>query len=151
LYHHLGYIYWQQKNFQGAAEAYDRGAQIPGAPAWMSAMRARMADAGGSRSTAREIYKQMYESNDETVRETARRRLMQLDSLDERETFNKLLLAYHSRTGHCPANWKEFESVLRALRIRLADTGAPFDPSGTPYVLKGCEVNLDPKSIVPGK
>jgi tetratricopeptide (TPR) repeat protein len=151
LYHHLGYIYWQQKNFQGAAEAYDRGTQIPGAPPWMSAMRARMADAGGSRSTAREIYKQMYESSDETVRETARRRLMQLDSLDEREAFNKLLLAYQSRTGRCPANWKEFEPVLRSLRIPLAPSGAPGDPSGKPYVLKGCHVDLDPQSIVPGK
>lgn len=151
LYHHLGYIYWQQKNFQGAAEAYDRGAQIAGAPGWMSSMRARMADAGGSRSTAREIYKQMYESSDETVRENARRRLMQLDSLDERETFNKLLLTYQSRTGRCPANWKEFEPVLRSLRIPLAGSGAPFDPAGTPYILKGCEVDLDPQSIVPAK
>jgi tetratricopeptide (TPR) repeat protein len=151
LYQHLGYIYWQQANFQGAAEAYHRGSQIPGAPAWMSAMRARMADAGGSRSTAREIYKQMYESTDESIKETARRRLMQLDSLDERETFNKLLLAYQSRTGRCPANWKEFEPVLRSLRIPLAGPGAPFDPAGTPYILKGCEVDLDPQSIVPGK
>lgn len=151
LYHHLGYIFWQQKNFQGSAEAYDRGSRIPGAPAWMSAMRARMADAGGSRSTAREIYKQMYESSDETVRETARRRLMQLDALDEREAFNKLLSAYKSRTGRCPANWKEFEPVLRTLRIGLAESGAPLDPSGTPYVLKGCEVDLDPRSIVPTK
>lgn len=151
LYHQLGYIYWQQKNFHGAAEAYDRGAQIPGAPAWMSAMRAQMANAGGSRSTAREIYKKMYESSDETVRDTARRRLMQLDSLDEREAFNKLLLTYQSRTGRCPANWKEFEPVLRTLRIPLAGSGAAFDPSGTPYILKGCEVDLDPQSIVPGK
>jgi tetratricopeptide (TPR) repeat protein len=151
LYHQLGYIYWQQKNFQGAAESYDRGSQISGAPLWMSAMRAQMANAGGSRSTAREIYKQMYESNDETVRETARRRLMQLDSFDEREAFNKLLLAYQSRTGRCPANWKEFEPVLRTLGIPLAGSGAPFDPSGTPYVLKGCEVDLDPQSIVPTK
>jgi hypothetical protein len=26
-----------------------------------------------------------------------------------------------------------------------------MDPSGAPYVLKGCDVELDPKSEVPGK
>lgn len=151
LYHHLGYIYWQQKDFQAAEEAYNRGAQIPGAPAWMSAMRARMADNGGSRSTAREIYKQMYESADESVREMARRRLMQLDSLDDREAFNKQLMAYQSRTGRCPINWKEFEPVLRTFRVPLNASAAPLDPSGMPYVLKGCEVALDPKSEVPDR
>ena len=151
-YHHLGYIYWQQKNFQAAGEAYDRGAQLPGAKPWMSAMRARMAAEGGSRTTAREIYTQMYEqSGDESVRETAKRRLMQLDSLDEREAFSKLLSTYRSRTGHCPANWKELEPVLRALRLNISDSGAPFDPSGRPYILKGCEVDLDPQSVVPTK
>jgi len=152
LYHHLGYIYWQQKNFQAAGEAYDRGAQIPGAPAWMSVMRARMANDGGSRSTAREIYKQMYEqSADENVKEMARRRLMQLASLDEREAFRRLLSAYQSRTGHCPANWKEFELVLVTLRVPLTASGAPVDPSGMPYVLKGCEIALDSNSQVPDR
>lgn len=151
LHHFLGYIYWQQKDFKAAADAYERGAKLPGAPAWMLAMRARMADAGGSRSTAREIYRQMYESTDESVKDMARRRLMQLDSLDEREGFRKLLLAYQSRTGNCPASWKEFEPVLRTLRIPLSASGEPFDPAGVPYILKGCEVELDPKSEIPVK
>src|ERR1051325_3771351 len=30
LYQHLGYIYWQQGNYQAASETYGRGAQIPG-------------------------------------------------------------------------------------------------------------------------
>src|ERR1700674_1901168 len=39
LYQHLGYIYWQQGNFQEAGEAYGRGASLPGAPRWMEAMK----------------------------------------------------------------------------------------------------------------
>ena len=82
LYHHLGYIYWRQGEYQTASEIYGRGAQIPGAPAWMEAMKAKMTDEGGSRSTAREIYTRMYEqSTEDQVREMARRRLLQLDSL----------------------------------------------------------------------
>src|ERR1044072_5595912 len=56
LYHHLGYIYWQQHDYSTAAEVYRRGADIPGAPPSMHAMSARMAAEGGSRATAREIY-----------------------------------------------------------------------------------------------
>jgi tetratricopeptide (TPR) repeat protein len=42
LYHHLGYIYWRQGEYQRASEIYGRGAQISGAPVWMQAMKAKM-------------------------------------------------------------------------------------------------------------
>ena len=154
LYQHLGYIYWQQKDFKAAAEAYGRGARIPGSPPWMEAMKAKMLAEGGSPATAREIYLHMYqEAGDEKVKEMARRHLMRLDSLDERDGLRKILAAYQSRSGRCPSSWREVEPVFRALRLRVDAAGAPLDPSGTPYVLDNtkCEVELDPKSDVPGK
>lgn len=154
LYHHLGYIYWQQHDYQAASEYYGRGAQIAGAPPWMEAMKAKMAADGGSRSTAREIYARMYEgSADEKVKDMARKHLLQLDSLDQRDGLRKLFAAYQSRTGKCPNSWKDVESVLRALRIEVDASGAPLDPSGMPYVLRAgaCEVDLDPKSEIPVK
>jgi tetratricopeptide (TPR) repeat protein len=154
LYHHLGYIYWQQRDYQAASEMYGRGAQIEGALPWMEAMKAKMAADGGSRSTAREIYTRMYEqSTDENVREMALKRLLQLDSLDQRDAMRKLFAAYQSRTGRCPNSWKEIEPVFRALRIAVDASGAPLDPSGMPYVLRpaACEVDLDPKSEIPVK
>ena len=152
LYHHLGYIYWQQHDYKAASEYYGRGAQIAGAPPWMEAMKAKMAADGGSRSTAREIYTRMYEgSADEKVRDMARKHLLQLDSLDQREGLRKLLTAYQARTGKCPNSWKEVEPVFRALRIDEDASGAPLDPSGVPYVLRACEVELDPKSEIPVK
>jgi len=154
LYQHLGYIYWQQHDFQAASESYGRGAMLPGAPPWMEAMKAHMAADGGSRSTAREIYTRMFEqSGDSKVKEMARRRLMQLDSLDERDAFRKLFSGYQARTGHCPGSWKELEVLLRAIRVPLDSSGTPLDPGGTPYVLRKerCDVDLDPKSEVPAK
>jgi tetratricopeptide (TPR) repeat protein len=154
LYHHLGYIYWQQHDYQAASEIYGRGAQIAGAPPWMEAMKAKMAADGGSRATAREIYTRMYEgSADEKVRDMARKHLLQLDSLDQRDGLRKLFAAYQARTGKCPNSWKEVEPVLRALRIEVDAAGAPLDPSGVPYVLRpgACEVELDPKSEIPVK
>jgi tetratricopeptide (TPR) repeat protein len=153
LYHHLGYIYWQQHDYQAASEMYGRGAQIPGAPAWMEAMKAKMVGDGGSRATAREIYKRMYEqAGEKQVKEMARKRLLQLDSFDQRDALRKLFAAYKTKTGKCPDSWREMEPVLRALRIPVDQSGAPLDPSRTAYVLKAgeCEADLDwRKSGVP--
>jgi tetratricopeptide (TPR) repeat protein len=153
LYHHLGYIYWQQHDYQAASEMYGRGAQIPGAPAWMEAMKAKMVGDGGSRATAREIYKRMYEqASEEQVKDMARKRLLQLDSFDQRDILRKLFADYKTRTGKCPDSWREIEPVLRSLRIPVDQSGAPLDPSRTAYVLKAgeCEADLDwRKSGVP--
>ena len=154
LYHHLGYIYWQQHDYEAASETYGRGAQIQGAPAWMQAMKAKMAAEGGSRSTAREIYTRMYEqSTDDQIRDMARKHLLQLDSLDQQDGLRKLLTAYKARIGKCPESWKELEQIFRVLRVPVDTSGAPLDPVGVPYILKSgtCEVAADPKSQIPGK
>jgi tetratricopeptide (TPR) repeat protein len=154
LYQHLGYIYWRQHDYKTASEVYGRGAKIPNAPPWMEAMSARMAAEGGSRGVAREIYGRMYEqAPDDTVKEMARRRLMQLDSLDERDALRQVLSTYQNRLGRCPSSWREVEPALKALRWRLDGSQAPLDPSDTPYQLitERCDVELDPKSEVPGK
>jgi tetratricopeptide (TPR) repeat protein len=154
LYQHLGYIYWQQHDYKTASEVYHRGAQIPGAPAWMEAMSARMQAEGGSRSVAREIYGRMYEqAGDLKIRDMAQRRLWQLDYWDQRDVMQKLLPAYQARFGRCPASWQEIATILKALKWRVDGAGAPVDPSGTPYrlVQNGCEMTLDATSGVPAK
>ncbi len=154
LYHHLGYISWQQGDFKAAGEAYGRGATLPGAPVWMEAMKARMLSEGGSRNTAREIYKLMHEqAEDQRVKEMARRRLMQLTSMDDRDALRRLMAAYKSKGGRCPASWRELEAILQALRVKLDAAGAPLDPAGTPYLLvkDKCDVQVDWRSEVPWK
>ena len=152
LYQHLGYIYWQQRDFQSAGEAYDQGSKLPGAPHWMQAMKAKMANEGGSRELAREIYSRMYEQAENAkVKEMARKRLLQLDSFDQRDGLRKVLAAYKARVGRCPSSWKEVGPLLRALRVEVDSSGAPLDPTGTAYVLvsAGCDLDVDPKSEVP--
>ncbi len=153
LYHHLGYIYWQRGEFQKASELYGAGAATPDAPAWMLAMKARMAAEGGSRATAREIYTRMYEDSDGQVKEMARRRLMQLDSWDQRDTLRRLLTSYKLRYGRCLSSWNDVTGVLQTLHVSTNASGAPIDPAGFPYRLikDGCDVDLDPKSEVPAR
>lgn len=151
LHQHLGYIYWQQRDYEAAGETYGRGAQIPGAPPWMQAMKAKMAADGGSRETAREIYTHMFEqSADDQVRDMAYRRLVQLDARDLRDTLVKFKLDFISQHGKCPASWKDLGPDLRRYSIRVDASGAPLDPTGVPYVLypDRCTIELNPKSQV---
>ena len=151
LYQHLGYIYWQQRNYQAASETYGRGAAIPGAPAWMEAMKAKMAAEGGSRATARAIYTRMFEqSTEESVKDMARGRLLQLDSLDQRDALRKVLEAYRTRVGKCPSAWGELANAFRAARVPVDALSAPLDPTGVPYVLRQntCDVELNPQSKI---
>ncbi len=152
LYQHLGFIYWRLQRYDDAAQTYERGASISGASSFMTLMAATMRSEGGSRATARAIYKQMLaESTDEAVRITAERRLMQLDSLDQREAIDQALSEYKERTGRCANNWSELASSL--LRTRLPN-GREFrvdlshrvvDPTGAPYLIdkEDCRVKLD--------
>jgi len=153
LHQHLGYIYWQRHDYEKAGQVYAAGGKLPGAPAWMMEMSARVTAEGGSRRAAREMYQHLYEeSNDDQIRQLLARRLMQVDSFDERDLIRRVLGEYSARMGHCVGAWKEIAAALRALKLRVdVRTGAPVDPAGTPYLLvkNGCDVDLDPKSAVP--
>ena len=154
LHQHLGFIYWKLGDFRSASEVYGKGAAIPGAPPWMEAMKAKMFAEGGSRNLAREIYGRMFQqAEDEQVRDMARRRLYQLDSLDQRDVLQRVLSLFQSKFGRCPSAWREIEAALRSLRFPQDSAGAPVDPSGAAYVLEksGCNIQLGPNSLVPGK
>ena len=156
LAHHLGYIYWQRGDYMAASETYNAGSKLPGAPPWLAALSARMLAQGGSRQLAREMYARIYEqSDDNQVKQMAVRRIMQVDSDDETDAIRRILSDYSARNaGRCASSWKDVHAGLRAARLKLdASTGAPLDPSGTPYrlVKDGCDVDLDVQSQVPRK
>lgn len=153
LYQHLGYVYWQRHDYQKASEIYSAGAKLPGAPPWMMAIGARMKAEGGSRGAAREMYRHLYDSSsDQAVKDMVIKQLMRLDSLDERETIERILREYSARNGRCASSWSEVNQALRGARLSLDPaTGAPLDPSNRPYrlMVKECSVDLDEKSKVP--
>jgi len=151
LYHGLGFIYWEQQNFQAASEIYGEGAAIPGAPPWMSVMHAQLAAQGGSRNTALEIYLRLYQdSGDPSLKEMARRRILQVQSLNERDAIRNILSEYSTRAGRCASSWQEVSDALRKARLRINASGAPIDPEESPYQLAktGCDVDLDPVSRI---
>ncbi len=152
LYQQLGYIYWKLGQYETAAESYDNGSKVPGAAPFMALMAASMKTEGGSRATARQIFRQMLDgSDDPAVRITAERRLKGLDSLDEREAIDKVLDEFKTNTGRCAGNLGEIMPML--LNVKLPD-GHEFrvdganrlvDPTDAPYALdkNNCRVQLD--------
>ena len=152
LYQHLGYIYWQRRDYDKASEVYAAGAKIPGVPPWMLAMSARMKAEGGAGQAAREMYSHLSEASDDVnVKSMVEKQLMRLDSIEERDRIRKVLSDYKARTGHCVAAWKEISSTLRAAGLQIDRSGAPLDPSNMAYrlVKGGCDVDLDEYSPVP--
>lgn len=156
LYQYLGYIYWKLENYEKAAEVYEKGSQIGKAPPFMRMMSAKMKNEGGSRETARAIYSQMFEeAQDKQIKESAALRLLQLDSLDERDAIRLALENFQAINNRCPANWREIFPLLRSIKLSNdkslrfdATTLAPLDPTNFPYLLQAaengrCGVSLD--------
>jgi hypothetical protein len=82
------------------------------------------------------------------------KQLMRIDSLDQREEIRNLLSAYKTKNGRCASSWRDVANELRAAQLTLDPrSGAPLDPSSTPYELikNGCDVGLDINTGVPFK
>jgi tetratricopeptide (TPR) repeat protein len=157
VYHNLGFIYWKKGDYKNAAETYALGAAKKDAPDWMRHMSANMLAQGGSRSVAREMYRQIYEAapNHQT-KEVAEKRLLQIDSFDERDAIRVALENFQAKNAHCPNSWREISTLLKSAKIsngtglRFDISGAPVDPSDAPYLLinkdNKCDVDLDLKT-----
>ena len=149
LHQHLGYIYWQVQDYPRASEEYEIGGKLSGAPAWVTAMAARMKGEGGSRAAARDMYQHLRESSsDASVQQMVEHQLSRLDSLDELDAIRQILASFRQRNGRCITSWREVDSELR--NFELDEGGAPIDPSGVPYRLinNRCDVDFDPTSKV---
>ena len=157
----LGYIHWKSKNYEKAAEVYDKGARVPGSPPFFKLMAGRMRTESGSRETAREVYKQMLtEAPDQQTRYAAEMRLLEIDSMDQRDAISAALTAARQSTGNCPASLREILPRLKRVTLpghnqfRLTAAGDLADPTGVPYLLDraNCSVGLDfSKTKIPAK
>jgi hypothetical protein len=152
LHQYLGYIFWRLERYEEASDVYAEGAKVPGAPPFMQLMVGAMKTEGGSADTARQIYLQM--ANDDSDSQTqyyARYRLMQLDSLEERDVIRAALKNFQEKYHRCPWSWNELHPFLvtqklpRGRSLRIDAQGRVVDPSDTPYLIREaeCDVSLN--------
>jgi len=130
LYYNLGFIhYFERKDYAAAANAFERGARVPGALPWMKVMAAQMSQHAGDLQTARLLWSSLYQTTEnEDIRANAAKHLRALQVDEEVSLLEKLTATFHERTGHWPANWSE---ITGAGYLR----GVPVDPTQRPYRL----------------
>lgn len=154
LYHNLGYIYWQMKDYPRAADAYLQGSGKPDAPAWMKQMSANMTAKGGSREFALDVYKQMFESaEDDQTKKFAELRYMEMQSLNELDNLNSAMKIFIEKFSRCPRNFNETLPYLDKRFLHINQSSEITDPTGIPYVLAvengQCEARLSGESKIP--
>jgi len=131
LYFTLGFIHYVDRHDPRAAQqAFEKGAEVPGALPWMRVMAARMAEHANDRATALYLWKTIYETNvNEEIKKTAAKHLISLRADSDMDELERRTKAYRERFGMNPAGWSD---LVRAGLLR----GVPMDPNGVPYKLQ---------------
>ena len=130
LYFHLGFIHYMERHdYIAAAEAFERGSQVPGAHPFLKLLAARMRSQGGDRETARVLWQNIYETNpDKMMQNNALQHLAALQYDDYVEQIQKRVQLATQKLGRIPNDWRE---IVEAGFLR----GIPLDPRGRPFVL----------------
>jgi tetratricopeptide (TPR) repeat protein len=130
LYNDLAFIYYDQKDYLHASEAFQRGSQLPNAHPFLKIMAAQMAQHGGDLETARMMWSATYETtHDKLIQANAAAHLRAIQVNEDVTALGRWVQAYRDRTGHFPQTFSEMVSsgLMR---------GIPLDPLRHPYRLE---------------
>jgi len=140
----IGFIhYWWRRDYAMAAEWFQRAAQMPDAPQWLSGLAAVTLAEGGNFESSRRLWQQVLNDGDAYwLHSQATFRLKQLDALEVMGVLQQRVRRYTERTGSLPKSWNDM--------IRTGDVrGVPLDPEEHPFVLRpDGTIGLDPKSPI---
>lgn len=124
--HDIGFVYyWHYRDFKTAAMWFERAADLPDSPTWLRPLAASVLGAGNDRASARFLWNQILQSEEEWLKRTAERSLRQLDALDAIDQLQAIARRFPPPPGQ-PYSW---ESLVRRGILR----GIPADPAGTPF------------------
>jgi tetratricopeptide (TPR) repeat protein len=128
LYYELGFFYYmEKKDYAKAAEAFERGIQVPNAHPFLRVLAAQMAQHAGEFDTARMLWYTTYQSTKEAqIRQNAVEHLQALRVDEDVTRLEEVVAKYRQQTGKLPATMSDLE---RAGFIR----GTPMDPTDRPY------------------
>jgi tetratricopeptide (TPR) repeat protein len=148
LQQYLGLIYWREKDYQKASDAFKKGSEVASAPAFMRVVAAQMLAEGGSRSTARQLFLQVYNTTDDKqIKDSMAAKLDRLYALDQIDCLGRLVTAYKTKNDRYPASLNrnvllsglgdslqnELKSCEPNLAIKQDPRGMLVDPAGYPF------------------
>lgn len=130
LYYDLGFVYYMNlHDYKNAADAFGRGAKIPGAHPFLRLLAAQMAEHAGNFDTARMMWSTTYQnSQDPLIRQNATEHLRALRVDEDVTRLQQAVTRFGERTGRLPASIAELAKAE-------ALPGIPVDPDGHPYKL----------------
>jgi tetratricopeptide (TPR) repeat protein len=128
LYYGLGFIYYTElKDYSKAAEAFSRGADVPGAHPFLRILAARMAQHAGEFETARMLWTTTLQTSPaKDIQRNATDHLRALRVDEDVTHLEKLVDLYRQQYGLQP------QSIVELVRAGLLDA-VPVDPTGQPY------------------
>lgn len=131
LYFTLGFIHYIDRDDPKAArDAFERGANVPGALPWMKVMAARMAERSKDIGTSIALWQVVLQTTtDKYVKQSAENHLASIQADVDINHLQRAAQEYRNRTGAFPSNW---DDMIRLGLLR----GTPTDPYGEPYLLK---------------
>lgn len=139
-FHDIAFVhYWHLRDFKTAADWFQRAADQAGSPNWLRPLAAGMLTAGNDRASARLLWGQILNSDQEWLRRTASRSLQQLDTLDVIDQLQAVVRRFPPAPG-VPYSWDDYvrRGILRIVPYDAAKTPLEIDPaSGTITVSTG--------------
>ena len=130
LYYDLAFVYYDQKNYRDAAQAFLRGSELPNAHPFLKIMAAQMAQHGGDLNTARMMWNATLQTtHDALIRANAAAHLRAIQVDEDVTALEQLIQKYRDKTGHFP---ETFSDMVSAGLIK----GIPLDPISRPYRLE---------------
>lgn len=130
LWQDLGFIYyWDLKDYDHAARAFEAGSRQPGADLWMKSLAASVAGQGGELETSRLLWSEVYaQAGNESIRRSAAQHLAAIKAAEDIDHLNRILSDFARRQRRPAASITE---LVRAGALQ----GEPADPSGVRYIL----------------
>lgn len=130
LYYDLGFVYaMNMGNYKAAADAFERGSELPHTHPFLKILAANMAQHGGDLQTARMLWQTTYNSTDDPgIRSNALHHLQALDVDETVPKLEELVRQFREKTGIQPTS---FQQLVEAGWMRRL----PVDPLGMPYRL----------------
>jgi hypothetical protein len=124
--HDIAFVYyWHLRDFEASALWFRRAADLPNSPNWLKPLAAGVLSVSNDRASARFMWNQILQSDEEWLRRTAERSLKQLDALDVIDQLQPIVMRFPPPPGG------QYSWVALARRGVLK--GIPLDPTGVPY------------------
>lgn len=157
LYYDLGFIYYMDlKDYKGAAQAFQRGSEVPKAHPFLKVLAAQMAQHAGETLMARALWTTTYQtSQDRQIRANATAHLRALEVEEEVTALEELLRQYQLKHGRLPASLSDLVTAQMLPAMPVDPTGRPYkiadggrvevqDPDDIPFLEKGVPPGYTP-------